>query len=276
MTLATPIHLLVSDVDRTLLTHDYVLPQRVINALDDLRNAGMAIVLASARSPEALRPYASQLGVATLAACFNGGWIGNLQSGATFSFEPIQRVVALDVMTLTQDLGLTALWYGIGGVYALADSPLAAHEVRITGERLQIVSRPADIPGIPGKIMCVRNSPDEHSGFEAMRFTFGDRLSVVGSHWRLLEITPSYVSKRKAIEAIADQLGIAQANCAAAGDAENDVEMLRWAKVALTVGNAIPDIKAFADFIGPTCDEGGVAEAAGWLSSRLPQAVSIN
>lgn len=265
------INLLVSDVDRTLLTHTYELPETVVRAFDDLRASGVKIVLASARSPEALLPYAARLGLTDLAVCFNGGWIGSLESGQKIDVVRIDRLQALDVMRAARELGLSALWYGEGGVFSVGHDPVAAHEVTITGEHLTIVQTVDDLPGGPGKIMCVRGRPDDLDGFEAIRARFWSTLSVVGSHWRLLEVGPKDVSKRTAIETLCLRLGIEQSSCAAAGDAENDIEMLGWASIALTVANAIEEIRELADFVGPSCDEGGMSVASDWLNANLSE-----
>lgn len=46
-----------------------------------------------------------------------------------------------------------------------------------------------------------------------------------------------------------------------AGDAENDVEMLRLAGIGVCVGNASPPARAAARFIAPTNAEDGAAVA---------------
>lgn len=260
-----PITLLVSDVDRTLLTHDYVLRDDVISALARLRAAGVQVVLATARSPEALRPYAERLGVTGLAVCFNGGWIGDLGTGEAYVGTPVPREEAVAVMAAAQEIGVVALWYGAGGISTIGEHPLAIREAKITGESLRIVSALADLPGEPGKIMCVRADPDDDTGFVAMRLRFSARLTVAGSHPRLLEIGPQGVSKRAAVEWVARHLGADQASTAAAGDAENDLDMLHWAGTRLTVENGIDELKRIADFVAPSCDAGGLAVAVDWL-----------
>ncbi|MEI2302385.1 HAD family hydrolase [Ensifer sp. MJa1] len=276
MNAAAPIALLVSDVDRTLLTHDYALPEPVVDAIARAGELGVRVVLASARSPEALRPYAKRLGLTDLVACFNGGWIGSLQTGAAIATTTIEREDALSAMQAARDFGLGALWYGIDQVYALERNPVVQREVAITGEKLGIVDALEDLPGQPGKIMCVRTDANDDSAFKAMQDRFSETLSLVRSHWRLLEINPPGVSKRTAIQMLSAHLGVTQERCAAAGDAENDVGMLRWAKVALTVGNAIDEIKSFAAFVGPSCDDGGMAAAVDWLTNRLHEPSNQN
>lgn len=262
-----PITLLVSDVDRTLLTHDYVLRDDVVSAISRLRAAGVTVVLATARSPQAVRPYAERLGVTGLAICFNGGWIGDLRTGKPYVSTPVPRDDALAVMAATQELGLVALWYGEHGISMIGGHCLAEREAKTTGEGLRSVGNLADLPGEPGKIMCVRADPDDDIGFAALRLRFAASLAVVGSHPRLLEIGPRDISKRVAVEWVARHLGADQASTAAAGDAENDLEMLQWAGTRLTVASGIDELKRIAHFVAPSCDAGGIAVAVDWLMS---------
>ncbi|MCA1494117.1 Cof-type HAD-IIB family hydrolase [Sinorhizobium alkalisoli] len=262
-----PARLLVTDVDRTLLTHGYELPTSVVGSFRALRESGVRIVLATARSPEAIRPYAERLDVSDLVICFNGGWVGDVASSVAQRATSIERSAALNVVEFALARGLATLWYANGKVYTVGPNPVAEREVVITGETLAVVEMVADLPGEPGKIMCVRTDPQD-AGFDALKDAFSNSLMVAGSHWRLLEVGPLDVSKRAAIEVLAGELGIDAKDCVAAGDAENDLGMLRWAGTAVTVANAIDEIKAFAAFVGPSCDEGGMADVADWLRTR--------
>ncbi|QXZ81672.1 HAD hydrolase family protein (plasmid) [Rhizobium sp. L51/94] len=62
--------------------------------------------------------------------------------------------------------------------------------------------------------------------------------------------------------------GISPAQCIAAGDGENDLSMLNFAGLKLTVANAIEPVKHVADFIGGTCENGGLADGLRWIISR--------
>jgi hydroxymethylpyrimidine pyrophosphatase-like HAD family hydrolase len=199
--------LFVSDVDRTLLTRDHVLPQRVADAFGLARDAGIALVLATARSPEGVRPYAERLGLAGLAICFNGGWVGDVSTGVAVSERRIDRVDALHAMATARDAGVRSMWFTGSAIYALSSDPVVAREASLTGERLEIANTLEELPGEPGKIMCVAPEPSERAAFAVVRGLLGQRLSVSGSHPRLLEIGPLGVSKRAAVETVAARLG---------------------------------------------------------------------
>lgn len=137
-------HPLVSDVDRALLTHDYVLRDDV--GAISRRAVGVTVVLA---------------------ICFNGEWIGDLRSWQRYVSMPVRRDDPLAVMGVTQELGLVALWYGVQGISMIGDYCLVEREAKITGEGLRSVENLADLPGEPGKIMYVRAHIDGDIGFAA-------------------------------------------------------------------------------------------------------------
>lgn len=262
------LRLFVTDVDRTLLTHDHALPSRVAAALSAMQDAGVRVILATARSPAGLRPYAERLRASDLAICFNGGWIGDVSTAIPLSRQPIERRIALEVMQAAQAAGANPMWFSGSGIHVLDDSEPVAREARITSEPIAIASHIDELPDEPGKIMCVAPSPSDGRAFDLLREQFGFRLSVSASHARLLEIGPQGVSKLTALEAVAGWLGIPREHCAAAGDAENDLGMLGWAGTAVTVGNALPEVRKLASFVGPSCDSGGVADGIAWLMNR--------
>jgi Cof subfamily protein (haloacid dehalogenase superfamily) len=257
--------LLITDVDRTLLTHDYVLPERVEHASAAARAAGMRLVLATARSPEGVRPYAEQLGAGAIAICFNGGWIGDTSTRLAWREKRIARCDALEVMEAAAQAGLRPMWFSGSAVHALADDPVIMREAAVTREPVEFAECLDALPGEPGKIMCVAATTADRQGSEALRRHFGERLAISASHPRLLEIGPQGVSKRAAAALVAAHLGIDRSESAAAGDAENDLGMLAWAGTAVTVANAVPEAKRLASFVAPSCDAGGLADAVAWL-----------
>jgi Cof subfamily protein (haloacid dehalogenase superfamily) len=262
------LRLFVTDVDRTLLTHDHALPLRVVAAISAMQDAGIRVILASARSPAGLRPFAERLRASDLAVCFNGAWAGNVSTGMPLFRETVGRATALKVMAAAQAAGANPMWFSSAGIHVLDDNEAAFREARVTAEPMAVTSHIDGLPDEPGKIMCVASDPSDRRAFDLLREQFGGRLSVSASHPRLLEIGPPGVSKRTALEALAGCLGVTSKQCAAAGDAENDLGMLGWAGAAVSVRNALPEVRELAGFVGPSCDQGGLADGIAWLMDR--------
>ena len=76
-----------------------------------------------------------------------------------------------------------------------------------------------------------------------------------------MEATAAGVNKGTALLALAEHLGIPQAEVLAVGDSENDRKMLEAAGVAAVMANGMPSIQSLADIVSEQdCNHDGVAE----------------
>jgi 5-amino-6-(5-phospho-D-ribitylamino)uracil phosphatase len=80
-----------------------------------------------------------------------------------------------------------------------------------------------------------------------------------------MEMSPAGVTKWSAIQRLAADWGIAEAEICAVGDDVNDIAMIRAAGLGVAMGNAQPAVKAAADRIAPTQDEDGLVQVVEWL-----------
>lgn len=76
-----------------------------------------------------------------------------------------------------------------------------------------------------------------------------------------LEMTAEGVDKGTGLEKLCRILGVSPAQVIVVGDADNDLDSLRWAGLAVAMGNANGTVKAAADVVVADCDHGGCAEA---------------
>src|SRR6185295_13444897 len=72
---ATPISAVLTDVDGTLVTKNKVVTERAIQAVNRLRDRGIAFTICSSRSPRGLRMLVEPLRLTMPMAAFNGGAI---------------------------------------------------------------------------------------------------------------------------------------------------------------------------------------------------------
>ena len=76
----------------------------------------------------------------------------------------------------------------------------------------------------------------------------------------LVEVSAPGVSKRSALEWIAEDIGVDASEVVAFGDMPNDVEMLRWAGLGVAMGNAEDGVKSVADEVTADNNSDGVAQ----------------
>jgi len=81
-----------------------------------------------------------------------------------------------------------------------------------------------------------------------------------------LDLAPVGVSKASGLEYVADRLGLSGDDVLAIGDGRNDVEMLRWARRGVAMGQAIEEVHEAADASTESVYDDGVAvELARWF-----------
>ncbi len=83
-------------------------------------------------------------------------------------------------------------------------------------------------------------------------------------------ITDAGVSKGRALEYIAEKMGLKPKFFAVIGDSENDVDMFNVAGFGVAVANADERLKEIADLVTPSPDGDGVVEALQFLGLVEP------
>ncbi len=75
-----------------------------------------------------------------------------------------------------------------------------------------------------------------------------------------LHITNIYASKKHAIEVLKNMLGVKTEEIIGIGDSYNDLALFESVGLRVAMGNAVPELKAMADYIAPSVEEDGVAD----------------
>ena len=71
------------------------------------------------------------------------------------------------------------------------------------------------------------------------------------------------------MQALNARLGITAEETMAFGDGENDVGMLKYAGVGVAMGNASDAVKAQANYVAPSVDDGGIAHTVELFAAQL-------
>ena len=90
---------------------------------------------------------------------------------------------------------------------------------------------------------------------------YSDSLFFAQSEPHLIEVMPKGVDKGAALKRLANILEIELKETMAMGDNTNDILLLQAAGVAVAVANAVPKVKAVADYVCKNTRSRGVAEA---------------
>ncbi|MDK1492936.1 HAD family hydrolase [Sinorhizobium sp. 7-81] len=262
--------LFVCDVDRTLLTHEHVLLPAVSAAARSLRAVQLPLILASARSPVGLERVHADVGASDTVCCFNGAWIGKLSSRTALKETRLDRETALEAMSCVHELGGSPIWFELECGFVLKpDETVARRRTDVTGDRLQLILKPYEAPNAPFKLLATFPEETIEASVSFLSSRFAGELMVVQSGPNLVELVANGVRKDVAAAFIASEFGLRANDVAAAGDSDNDLGLLGWAGLAITVSNAKPHVQLVADIVAPSCDLGGLALAFEWVVHHL-------
>lgn len=257
------VRLVATDLDGTLLRGDGTISERTRSVLARARDAGIAVVLVTARPPRTVRQLVRALDVTGLAICLNGAVVYDLDRDVVVRQSPLRaEVVAqlVDALRAAAPGVRFALMYGERWGWEPAYAALDP-EVRtwcgtdgIEGDALALCAAE------PVSKLIVRHP--ELSAAELLpiaRDVAGEVAHATHSGAPFVEISAADVHKAWALEALCDELGIPASGVVAFGDMPNDLPMLRWAGYAVAVANAHPEVLAVADAVTLSNEEDGVA-----------------
>jgi hydroxymethylpyrimidine pyrophosphatase-like HAD family hydrolase len=105
---------------------------------------------------------------------------------------------------------------------------------------------------------------DEFVALAAKLGLHGINYVVGWTAW--LDLAPVGVSKASGLERVAGELGVGSEHTLAIGDGRNDIEMLRWVRRGVAMGQAIDEVRAAAhDVTESVYDDGVAVELDRWF-----------
>ena len=253
------------DLDGTVLRRNLRITNETITALQRLRDRGMRLVVATGRRFEDAREYAQRLGFAAgdPVICYGGSMVRSI-NGETLLHRTLPRELGIEVLEWAAQRDLHARVFVDGRIVTSPDTPAALeHLKRYREPGVSAIESPArwleEGGEEPTKLVIVDFPDDIGSWLEEARSAFAGRLFVTRSLPHYVEIGGLEGSKSKALQFLCERWGIERDRVIAFGDADNDIDMLRFAGRGVAVGGMTGEVREAADEVVPGVDEDGVA-----------------
>ena len=251
----TRCNLLFTDMDGTLLNDKSEITPRTKAALDQMTALGHHVILSSGR------PLPSILEVRKLQGIDYPNMLIISNNGAlVYDCDTASNI-------LVYRLDMDDSRYIIGEaekqhlhIHAYTDTEIVCHELN---DELRFYTRRIHLP-----LKCVENIADslEQGSFKLQcihltdrsvleRFRdhitphLGGRVQIIFSNDQYLEILPAAAGKGPALLYVEEYLHVPHSHTFAAGDAENDISMLKAAGTGIAMANAAPAVKEVADIV---------------------------
>lgn len=255
--------LLAFDLDKTVVTDDYRLPDDIAQAIGAARDAGHLVTVLTGRPLVAAREFLVQLAIDLPHSVNHGSTIldGDGSLLARKHLDPSDVAAMLNTRLGDPELEFSCV---VGETMFVRDP---AHE-RWTFAHAQgrLVSRyDSDLILEADKVVFHSNGQSEwlnaqlaDSHPHLLRYIWGDGY---------LELVPENGDKGSALRLIAERLGVQRRDVVAFGDGLNDLTMIKWAGRSVAVGgDAYPAVLAAAHEHIASPEQGGVAR---WIEENV-------
>jgi Cof subfamily protein (haloacid dehalogenase superfamily) len=260
-----PFDLGAFDLDGTLLRRDLEITARTLAAVEGLRQQGMRLVVATGRRYESAVEHAETLGFGgeDPVVCYGGSMVRRM-NGEILLHRTLPKELGLEVLRWTAERDLHARVFVDGRVITSPNSPVALRfSKQLEEPGIVVVDSPAEwLAGAeeePTKLVIVDHPDDVPGWLEEAQEAFRGRLFVTRSLPHYVEVGGLEGTKSTALEFLCERWGIAPERVLAFGDADNDVDMLRFAGRGVAVGPMTAGVREAADEVVPGVDEDGVA-----------------
>ena len=252
--------LIALDIDGTIRSTDHAMSDRTRSAIDEVRERGVIVTLATGRTFRSAIAVATELALTSPIISFQGAHVADPETGDVLLHRPLTADMAVAALDVLESWDREVLAYLEDRVYANKLTPwVEAYGERNRGQ----VSVADDLRSLATKgltrLVAVGEDADVLGLEEGMRSTFDSRLLVTRSLPYFCEILHREGGKDNALAWLCRRLGIEQRETIAFGNGYNDVDMLRWAELGVAVSGAVPEAIEVADVVAPPLEEDGPA-----------------
>jgi len=258
----TRIRLVAIDLDGTLLDNDLAISFRAKQAIRRAREQGVQVTLATGRMYASAVVYAEELDLDVPLITYQGALVKTSRSGEVLYRRHVPLALARQVIMEARDRGFHVNVYLDDRLYVEAMTGRARDYARIARVPLHPVGDLVEfIREDPTKVLVVAEEQKLDAWARECREFFGQDLYITKSLPHFLEFLHPEATKGRGLTAVAQALGIPPAEIMAIGDSFNDLEMFKFAGLAVAMGNARREIREAADYVTLANDDDGVAEA---------------
>lgn len=260
-----PFDLGVFDLDGTVLWLDLTITAATVSAMRRLRERGLRLLVATGRRFESAAEHAERLEFSgeDPIICYGGSMIRRMD-GETLLHRTVPKELSVEALEWARERGLHARLFTDDAIVTSKAPPDGFEHRASPGEpRVTEMDDPADwLRGggeQPTKIVFVDHPEGVERWLEAAREAFWGRLFVTRSLPHYVEVSSLEGTKSNALRWLCEQWGIDPTRTIAFGDADNDIDMLRFVGRGIAVGGMSPEVREAADAVVPPVDEDGVA-----------------
>ena len=262
------IKVIALDMDGTLLNSKKELLEETKQYFKEFHTKGTEtlLVLCTGRPETGIRPYLKDLGYLEenhYIISQNGANIYESRTGKRVMDAFLDSAAIQKWIELGKKHGISVMGAGVDYYYCFDQEPTEWMEfdVKLVSGKLKRIPTEESLNTDYYKILLMGDEEQLNEFETFIPEEWRDEFYVVRSQKYLVEVLTKGVNKAFGVEKLAKELNIQSSEIAAIGDAANDIEMLKYAGLAIAMGNASEEVKAVSDIVTDTNENNGVIKA---------------
>ncbi|RMB61246.1 HAD family hydrolase [Tessaracoccus antarcticus] len=250
--------LVALDIDGTLVDGNGVMPDDVREAVGRIVAAGVPVVLATGRGWTSTDIIFEHLQLPP-------GWAVTANGAMVVRYPPLEvvseeRFDPADSIAKVSQAAPEAIIGVQEGLKWRVSRPFPDGELH--GE--VVIESLEELASRPVSRIVIRDPDSSEAVFNQMARSLGLHEVTYFIGWSAwLDIAPRGIDKAHGLQQVVDALGLTAGDVLALGDGDNDIEMLQWAGRGVAMGGTAEDVRAAADHVTGTFEDGGTAEEIG-------------
>lgn len=263
---------IVFDIDGTLINDDGKISKKTKDAIIEVQNKGIHIILASGRPFKSMLSLAKELNLDLhkgIIICNNGALAYDTKASKVLFETPIKHDLVLEVIRQIENKPIVPMIEK--GDYMLVKD-INSGKINLFGKEIDIIRRESEFGKfILKEVKDIENHLDHNINklltiiepeklediIKDFQKIFSDRLHVVQTSPYFMEFVMPEVSKSYGLK----KLGIDRESLMAFGDSMNDKEMLLYSKYPIAMGNALKSVKDISYYITDDNNNDGIYKA---------------
>jgi Cof subfamily protein (haloacid dehalogenase superfamily) len=265
------------DLDHTLFNSQLEIPEKNVEAIKLASQKGLYIIIATGRMPIVLhRKLKHLLPYIDCMIAYNGAMAMDVKTQELIYAQSLPSEACADVISKFSSEKYNVMFFSGDHVFSrnVSQDALLEYYVKRTGAEIALCSdqqMPADKPihkfclydlQINQDYNHTVESPLETVVYHRILEVLPTTLQAIKTRLGYVECIHKEVSKFNSIDKVLSRLGIdSREHLMAIGDAYNDIDMVKNAKLGVAIGNAVDALKNVAKLIVSDNDNAGVAQA---------------
>lgn len=254
------------DLDGTLLTDHLIISPGSVEILKKLSAAGVLVCIVTARSPAASVHFYEQMGIVNNPIiCFNGALI---QKNSKTLYEiTIGNTRALEIIHTLKRYQISPSVYKRYDWFTESPDHWIDGEAEITNSTFTQVNfnKLFSQNILPNKLLGIGEPANIAAAEEHLKNSFYKDLNIHKSKPTYLEIMNNKASKKLGIQKLLEMIHVDPEKIITIGDNYNDIDMLRFSKTSVAMGNAPDEVKKIATYVTGTNNNEGIQQALNLL-----------